>query len=238
MQDLLALPARWLRRRGDARAKATARVLNEAADAAPVLDGGMAVGRRVFLGAGVGGVTALVTEAAGRGQDPPVRPPGAADENRFVGLCIRCGNCMRVCPTGILKPDLGLGGVAGFMAPRAVFDGGYCREDCNACGRVCPSGAIASLPLGAKRQRIIGAAEVDLEKCVLAGGQECGVCVSACPYQAVEVVEPEEAFPAYPYPRVIAGACVGCGACEYECPTAPPRAIRVRPEKGTLSDRV
>jgi ferredoxin len=238
MQDLLVLPARWLRGRGDAKARSIATASNEAADAAPVRDGGLAVGRRFFLGAGVGGVTALVSEAAGRGQEPPVRPPGAADEARFVGLCIRCGNCVRVCPTGILKPDLGCGGMAGFMTPRAVFDVGYCREDCNACGRVCPSGAIASLPLEEKRQRIIGVAEVEVEKCVLAGGQECGVCVSACPYQAVEVVEPEEAFPAYPYPRVIAGACVGCGACEYECPTAPPRAIRVRPDTGTLSDRV
>ncbi|MFO8014200.1 MAG: 4Fe-4S dicluster domain-containing protein [Phycisphaerae bacterium] len=238
MQDVLALPARWLRRRGDAKARAAATVSNEAAEAAPRRDGGLAVGRRFFLGAGVGGMAALVTEAAGRGQAPPVRPPGAADEPRFVGLCLRCGNCVRACPTGILKPDLGEGGVAGFMTPRAVFDVGYCREDCNACGRVCPSGAIAPLPLEKKRQRTIGIAEVEVEKCVLAGGQECGVCVSACPYQAVEVVEPEEAFPAYPYPRVIAGACLGCGACEYECPTAPPRAIRVRPEAGTLSDRI
>jgi len=238
MQDLLALPARWLRQRRDAGAERPAAVSDVTGETAPVRDSGWAVGRRFFLGVGAGGVAALASEAAGRGTEPPVRPPGAADESRFVGLCLRCGNCVRACPTGILKPDLGSGGLAGFMTPRAVFDGGYCREDCNACGRVCPSGAIAPLPLETKRQWTIGIAEVEVEKCVLAGGQECAVCVSACPYQAVEVVEPEEAFPAYPYPRVIAGACVGCGACEYECPTAPPRAIRVRPGAGTLSDRV
>jgi len=238
MQDLLALPARWFRRRGGDEMKRAAVKENDLTTASPARDGGLAVGRRLFLGAGVGGAAALASEVAGRGAAPPVRPPGAVDERRFVGLCIRCGNCVRACPTGILKPDLGGGGLAAFMTPRAVFDVGYCREDCNACGRVCPSGAIAPLPLEEKRRRTIGIAEVEVEKCVLAGGQECAVCVSACPYQAVEVVEPEEAFPAYPYPRVIAGLCVGCGACEYECPTAPPRAIRVRPDAGTLGDRV
>jgi len=236
MQDLLALPGRWLRGRPGAKAQTRATAGVRAGEAASVRDGGRAVGRRFFLGVGVGGVAALVSEAAGRGTAPPVRPPGAADERQFVGLCLRCGNCVRVCPPGILRPDTRR--VAGFMTPRAVFDVGYCREDCNACGRVCPSGAIAPLPLAEKRQRTMGVAEVDLEKCLLAGGQECAVCISACTYKALEVVEPEAAFPAYPYPRVIAGACVGCGACEYECPTAPPRAIRVRPDAGTLGDRV
>jgi len=256
MQDLLALPGRWLRERGESGGK-RARHLSPAqavaggsnADGKEVPgtfsascvpsggpDEGRAVGRRFFLGVGAGGVVALMSEAAGRGTAPPVRPPGAADERQFVGLCLRCGNCVRVCPPGILRPDTRR--VAGFLTPRAVFDVGYCREDCNACGQVCPSGAIASLPLEEKRQRTMGVAEVDLEKCLLAGGQECAVCISACPYNAVEVVESEAAFPAYPYPRVIAGACVGCGACEYECPTAPPRAIRVRPDAGTLGGRV
>ncbi|MEA3368289.1 MAG: 4Fe-4S dicluster domain-containing protein [Planctomycetota bacterium] len=236
MQDLLALPGRWLRGRMDAKAQTPATAGVRAGEAVSVRDGGRAVGRRFFLGVGVGGVAALVSEAAGRGTAPPVRPPGAADERQFVGLCLRCGNCVRVCPPGILRPDTRR--VAGFLTPRAVFDVGYCREDCSACGQVCPSGAIAPLPLAEKRQRTMGVAEVDLEKCLLAGGQECAVCISACTYKAVEVVEPEAAFPAYPYPRVIAGACVGCGACEYECPTAPPRAIRVRPDAGTLGDRV
>jgi len=234
MQDLLALPGRLFGRRraplGDTEA---------AANPAPgERDSGWAFGRRAFLGVGAGGAVALATEAAGRGTDPPVRPPGGATEDRFVGLCIRCGNCVRACPSGILRPDLGMAGVAGLLAPRAVFRDGFCAADCNACGRVCPSGAIAPLALAEKRQRVMGLAEVQTEKCVLAGGQECGVCVSACPYEAVDIVEPEAAFPAYPYPRVLAAKCVGCGACEYECPTAPPRAIRVVAGSGTLADRV
>lgn len=222
MQDLVALRHRRLRMKGEAGGA----------------DTGWLVGRRALLGVGAGGAVALATEAAGRGASPPVRPPGAAREARFVGLCIRCGNCVRACPSEILTPDLGMAGVAGLLAPRVVFRADFCRADCNACGQVCPSGAIAPLTLALKQQRVMGLAEVDVEACVLAGGQECGVCVSACPYDAVEIVEPEAAFPAYPYPRVTAGRCVGCGACEFECPTAPPRAIRVVPDTGTLGDRV
>jgi len=242
LQDILTTATRGLRRR-----RPTPAVAEVPSDPA-AFDGvradgagaGRAVGRRIFLGAGVGGVAALVTEAAGRGNAPPIRPPGAAEEDRFVGLCVRCGNCVRVCPSGILKADLGGAGVAGFLAPRADFSAGWCRDDCAACGEVCPTGAIARLALDRKRQRVMGIAVVNLDMCVLAGGQECSVCTAACPYRAVEVVEPEPgaAFPAYPYPRVIAGACTGCGACESECPTAPPRAIRVMPGRGTLADRV
>ena len=241
MQDVLSLAVAPLIRRRGAAAAGADNTSDPAAAVGVSSNGGAdgrAVARRLFLGVGVGGVVALVTEAAGRGASPPLRPPGAADEDRFVGLCLRCGNCVRVCPSGILKSDLGRAGVAGFLAPRVDFSAGWCRDDCAACGEVCPSGAIAHLPLMEKRRRVMGIAVVDLDKCVLAGGQECSVCTSACPYQAVEVVDPEAAFPAYPYPRVIAGACTGCGACEFECPTAPPRAIRVMPDAGTLSDRV
>jgi len=247
LQDVLTVATRGLfRRRANPAKSATAAIPPDptafdgvSADGAGM---GRAVGRRIFLGAGVGGVVALVTEATGRGASPPIRPPGAVQEDRFVGLCVRCGNCVRVCPSGILKADLGRVGVAGFLAPRVDYSAGWCRDDCTACGEVCPTGAIAPLALPQKRQRVMGIAVVNLDKCILAGGQECSMCASACPYQAVEVVEPESEPGAgqavYPYPRVNAGACTGCGACECECPTAPPRAIRVMPDRGTLADRV
>jgi len=238
MQDLLALAVRRLRGRTAARAETPDAVPAPVREAAPAGEDGRTVGRRFFLGVGAGGVAALVTEVAGRGAEPPIRPPGAADEKRFVGLCLRCGNCVRACPSRILKPDLGQGGAAGFLAPRAVFDAGYCREDCNACGRVCPSGAIARLSLQEKCQQTMGVAQVDLDKCLMAGGHHCEACIVVCPYEAVEQVDPEGSYPAYPYPRVVVVKCVGCGACELECPIMPPKAIRVRPDAGALADRV
>ncbi len=35
-----------------------------------------------------------------------VRPPGALGENRFLKRCIKCGQCMRICPTNVLQPAL------------------------------------------------------------------------------------------------------------------------------------
>ena len=29
-----------------------------------------------------------------------IRPPGARNEDEFLGACVRCGLCVRECPTG------------------------------------------------------------------------------------------------------------------------------------------
>ncbi|MFA6019322.1 MAG: 4Fe-4S binding protein, partial [Rhodospirillales bacterium] len=29
---------------------------------------------------------------------PRLRPPGAIDENEFLAACIKCGQCVQVCP--------------------------------------------------------------------------------------------------------------------------------------------
>ncbi|TLD42859.1 MAG: putative ferredoxin-type protein [Candidatus Jettenia ecosi] len=34
-----------------------------------------------------------------KGKTSLIRPPGAADEKEFLALCIRCGECMKVCKT-------------------------------------------------------------------------------------------------------------------------------------------
>ena len=102
-------------------------------------------GRRWFLAALAGAAGAVAVKAA-RGQTPPtLRPPGATDEPRFTGACMRCGNCAQVCPSRIIQPDFATSGVAGFLTPHLCFDEDYCREDCHRCNEVCPSGAIARL---------------------------------------------------------------------------------------------
>ena len=219
MQDLLAVPWRLMRDRFRRRRAAAV-----ASSRGPV----PALARRAVLGLGVGAAGTLAVRLAG-GAGPPLRPPGAADEDRFNGLCVRCGNCVRACPTGILRPDLGGSGVAGLLTPVVVFESGYCREDCRACGQVCPSGAIARLSLEAKRRRVIGRARVTLTACLLAGGQECTSCLVACPFEAIARVESTVASAPYDCPHVDVTKCNGCGACEAACPTAPPRAMRVFP---------
>lgn len=218
-QDMLGWPRRWFRRPREGMAAGSAR------------RGVSGPGRRGLL-VGCAGAAAGFAASRGRGGSPPLRPPGALDEGRFTGVCIRCGSCSRVCPTRILRPDLGGHGLAGLLAPVARFDHGYCREDCHRCGQVCPSGAIERLSLDVKRRRVIGRAEVDLATCLLANGQDCTACIRACPYEALAVFS--DGFDTRP--EVNRGRCTGCGACEVVCPVTPARAVRVLAAPGRLPD--
>lgn len=182
-------------------------------------------GRRWFLAVFAGAAGALAVKTT-RGQTAaPRRPPGALDEQRFTGVCVRCGNCAQVCPSKIIRPDFGASGVAGFLTPRLRFEADYCREDCHRCNQVCPSGAIARLSLEQKRRQVIGHARVDLNLCLLAQGRECTACIQRCPYQALVMRSTDGGFSNAP--RVVLDRCNGCGACEAVCPTQPVRAMRV-----------
>lgn len=204
--------------------------------------------RRSLLVMALGGASAAVgilaarkalTGATGR-RRRPLRPPGAVADPRFSGLCIRCGNCIRACPAGILHPDPGDHGVAGFLAPVVRFEDDYCREDCGKCLQVCPTGAIPRLsleeedmpPTGLtsdevedwlRRRRLerkqrapIGLARLELKLCLLYYDEECKVCVRECPYQAITTVWNEEEY--VRSPKVDPARCPGCGACQIACP--------------------
>ena len=185
-------------------------------------------GRRTFICAAAGIVMGLLARKLGsaRGENAPLRPPGAVSESSFAGLCMRCGNCVRSCPAKIIHPDTGQAGVAGLLAPLLRYEKSYCLEDCAACTRVCPSGAIQPLELPDKRRYLIGEALMDGALCVLALGQrDCDACLRACPFDAVRIRWDEEQYIAYPV--VDFTKCNGCGACEAACPTFGDKAIRV-----------
>jgi ferredoxin-type protein NapG len=73
-----------------------------------------------------------------------LRPPGALAEDRFLGACIKCGQCVQVCPVeAVVLADLDAGGGNGvpYIEPRSQA----CDFSCDAlsCILACPTGALS-----------------------------------------------------------------------------------------------
>lgn len=162
-------------------------------------------------------------------------PPGAVPLWQFGQLCLRCGNCIRSCPAGIIATGWRSESAAAWLAPIVSFDSDYCREDCVACTQACPSGALAPLRLEEKPNQPIGLAEVLMDRCLLALGSECrAMCIDACPYDAITLHEWTFEDDRR-YPIVAEANCPGCGACQVAC--TPMAAIAVRPAAPPLTGR-
>jgi MauM/NapG family ferredoxin protein len=168
------------------------------------------------------------------GEHRPLRPPGSLMEQEFSRRCIRCGNCMKVCPTGVLAPASLSRGVAMLWSP--LFDTGrsYCEYDCNLCGRVCPTGAIAPLTMDDKKHFIVGTAVINEDLCVpFKKGIDCIVCEEHCPVpgKAIYIEEVLKKGRAIKMPRVDEKHCIGCGICQIKCPVDGEKAIIIVPAK-------
>lgn len=157
-----------------------------------------------------------------------IRPPGALPEEDFQDRCIRCGLCMKACPTNTLQPVWFESGLGGLFSPRVLPRRGPCDPQCNVCGQVCPTGAIRNLCLEEKTWARMGTSHVLPHKCLAwQWKKQCLVCFEVCPYAAVELKR-EEGIPV-PVPEIIRHKCSGCGACEYHCPVQGDSAVVVRP---------
>ncbi len=120
-----------------------------------------------------------------------VRPPGSVEEQEFLARCIKCEQCVRVCPTNVLQPAILEAGVEGLWTPVMNFRMGHCQLNCTACGQVCPTGAIQrisvdeKLGLGsyaAKGPVKLGTAHYDLGRCLpWSKNIPCVVCEEVCP---------------------------------------------------------
>jgi polyferredoxin len=128
--------------------------------------------KRAFLISGLTGMAMTpflklnYTKNINKGKTSIIRPPGAVDEKDFVALCIRCGECMKVCKTNGLHPVLLEAGIEGAWTPKLIPRIGYCDYGCVLCTRVCPSGAIRRLPLEEKREVALGKARIDHNRCI------------------------------------------------------------------------
>jgi ferredoxin len=141
-----------------------------------------------------------------------VRPPGALEEQLFLKRCVKCGQCMRVCPTNVIHPDFYKSGLEGLWTPVLDFRIGSsgCQIHCVACGNICPTAAIRPITLDERMGKNqfsandpvrIGTAFVDRGRCLpWAMDKPCIVCQENCPvspkaiftrpvYQAVRGLE-------------------------------------------------
>lgn len=192
-----------------------------------------AVSRRGFFAGAFAGAAAawsLGRSLGPSGGAPAVRPPGSVPEASFLRLCVRCGECIMACPSHVLQPSSFERGAANLWTPRAAPDWSGCAPTCNACGQVCPTGAIRALPLEEKRVVRMGRAIVNEATCLPhAGRQECQLCVDQCKaagYDAIEFIHvgvevDEDGMPidgsGYLAPTIQTDKCVGCGLCQTRC---------------------
>ncbi len=174
-----------------------------------------------------------------------LRPPGALDEGDFLSRCIRCGECMKVCPNNALQPALNQAGLEGLWTPVMVPRIGYCESSCVLCSQACPTGAIweitskekgwsGNASKDAKLVRL-GTAFYDRGRCLpWAMATECVVCEEWCPLspkaiylRPAEVMDVAGNLKQVKQPYLDPTRCVGCGACEYACPVQDRPAVYV-----------
>ncbi len=206
--------------------------------------------RRALTGLAAGAVAVPLMRAnigLGKGRhDRLLRPPGSLDESEFLSRCIRCGECMKVCPNNSLHPTLEQAGLEGLWTPTLVPRIGYCEPSCVLCSEVCPTGAIWQttpqekgwvVGVGAPQNQPIrlGTAFYDRGRCLpWAEATECIVCEEWCPVspkaiyvEEADVIDSAGNTKRLKQPRVDPSRCVGCGACEYACPLQERPAVYV-----------
>lgn len=122
-----------------------------------------------------------------------IRPPGALNETDFLSRCIKCGQCMRICPTNVIHAADWTYGVEGLWTPVLNFRVGTsgCQHNCVACSHICPTAALRPITVDERMGRNAfadagplrtGMAFVDHGRCLpWAMDTPCIVCQENCP---------------------------------------------------------
>jgi polyferredoxin len=212
--------------------------------------------RRTVVASAAAGVVAIPAMRLANWPDKAysekvIRPPGAVEEREFLERCIRCAECMKVCPNNALHPAFFEGGLEGLWTPILIARIGYCEYSCVLCGQVCPTGAIQKIDerqkMGVGQKPIsIGTAMYDQGRCLpWSMATPCIVCEEFCPTspkaiwaEEVEVPKRDDKYGKegehakmlsikVQRPHVDPSLCIGCGACEKVCPIVDKPAVYV-----------
>lgn len=168
-----------------------------------------------------------------------LRPPGAIEEKAFLSLCARCGRCIPVCPNSALQLQGLENGPENLMTPKLVPSKGHCImpiNGCQNCIEACPAKVmqplqIQGLPTGELSKVMkIGTAALDTSTCIpYALKQPCLACWEICPVVGAITIQGGKGQGkggSIRKPTFHGDVCVGCGACEFACPTSP-KSVRV-----------
>jgi polyferredoxin len=204
--------------------------------------------RRAFLGVLLGGAFFGFGRSSGDSDrnysKKVIRPPGSVEEKEFLERCIKCDQCIRVCPTNVLQPAIFAAGIEGIWTPILNMRVGYCELNCTLCGEVCPTGAIQRISIeekngvgdfAAQGPVRIGTAFYDHGRCLPWSMETpCVVCEEVCPVSPKAIFSREVTITKRDgtpiklrQPYVEPSQCIGCGICERECPVTDEAAIRV-----------
>lgn len=203
------------------------------------------LGRRRILGSTATGVVAAAIPGVFIHNKSKIhrflRPPGSVKEKEFLAKCIRCGQCMQVCPTNFIQPALLESGAAGIWTPILNAQAGYCEYECKKCTDVCPTKAIEKLTLKAKKEFKVGTALVDKDRCyTYADGYNCAVCEEHCPipnkairFREVDTQTFKGKIEKVKQIYIVPDLCTGCGICEHVCPRGDAPGILMSAEEET-----
>jgi heterodisulfide reductase subunit C len=143
----------------------------------------------------------------------------AGDVIPDVTACFTCGTCTGACPIHEVYPDhdprkiirmLNLGMREKVLASPYIW---YCSE-CFLCENNCPQKVKFSVAWDMLKHIAVNegyAPPLSINADLCSG---CGICVSLCPFEALELQKRDDKYVA----NLAIESCRGCGTCSAACP--------------------